>query len=649
MRLETIDWVIVGLALAIVAGAALYTKRYLRSVVDYMAGGRCAGRYMLCAARGEMASGAVVFVSLFEIFSNSGFTLVWWQWLSFPVIILVAVSGFVIYRYRETRALTLAQFLEMRYNKSLRVFSGILSFFAGILNFGIIPAVGARFFVYFIGLPTQTPIFGFSVPTFVIVMVLLMSVTIFLTLSGGQISVMVSDCISGLMDQWLFLIITVVLMGMFTWSQVTDVMLVQPEPGHSLMNPFDAMGLDDFNLWYVLMEMTLAVYGTMAWQNASAYNSAALNPHESRMGNVLGRWREFGRILAITVLAIAGMTYLGHSDFAHDAASVRDILSNMTNERLQGQMTIPTALSFLLPVGIKGLLCAVLITGVWGGDTTHLHSWGGILVQDVIMPLRRKPFSQKAHILALRLSMFGVGLFAVLFGAFFTQTEYITMWFKITTAIFVGGAGSVIIGGLYWKKGTAAGAWTAMLSGSLLATSGILVRQVYPDFPLNPVQISFGSALISISLYVVVSLITCKEDFNMDRMLHRGRYAVGEVESPEQQADDSVPPTKKKFSWLKLIGAEGDYPVADRWISGIITGWLMTLTGIMIVGTIWNLISPWSDETWSTFWLWLGIVIPLAISVCTAVWFTIGVVRDLRVFFRLLKSENVNEHDDGTV
>ncbi len=59
------------------------------------------------------------------------------------------------------------------------------------------------------------------------------------------------------------------------------------------------------------------------------------------------------------------------------------------------------------------------------------------------------------------------------------QTEYIFMWFQVTQAIFTGGAGAAIIGGLYWKKGTAQGAWAAVLTGSLLSVSGILLRQVY--------------------------------------------------------------------------------------------------------------------------------------------------------------------------
>src|SRR5205807_939227 len=98
------------------------------------------------------------------------------------------------------------------------------------------------------------------------------------------------------------------------------------------------------------------------------------------------------------------------------------------------------------------------------------------------------------------------------------QTEYIFFWWTITQTIYIGGAGAAIIGGLYWKKGTTAAAWSALITGSTLSVGGIIARQIYDDaIPLNVVQISFYATLIAIAVYVIVSLLTCREDFNLDR------------------------------------------------------------------------------------------------------------------------------------
>ena len=42
-------------------------------------------------------------------------------------------------------------------------------------------------------------------------------------------------------------------------------------------------------------------------------------------------------------------------------------------------------------------------------------------------------------------------------------------------------------------------------------------------------------------------------------------------------------------------------------------------------------------------------MIPLGISIVTTVWFTIGVMRDLRRFFNEIQTERVDVHDNGTV
>jgi hypothetical protein len=72
--MHLVDWIFVALPLLAVLGIGWYTQRYMKSVSQFMSGGRVAGRYLLAVSRGEMQAGAVVFAALFEIIYKAGFT-----------------------------------------------------------------------------------------------------------------------------------------------------------------------------------------------------------------------------------------------------------------------------------------------------------------------------------------------------------------------------------------------------------------------------------------------------------------------------------------------------------------------------------------------------------------------------------------------
>ena len=55
-----IDWTIIGVSIGIVLLIAVFSRRYTKSVADFLTANRCAGRYLLTAA--EMA-GALAIVS----------------------------------------------------------------------------------------------------------------------------------------------------------------------------------------------------------------------------------------------------------------------------------------------------------------------------------------------------------------------------------------------------------------------------------------------------------------------------------------------------------------------------------------------------------------------------------------------------------
>jgi solute:Na+ symporter, SSS family len=644
MNMQLTDWYIVLGLMVFITGIAIYTRRYARSVADFLAANRCAGRYLLTIAEGEAGASAVAMVAYFELFYKAGFTGVWWQMMEYPTVIVIAVSGWIIYRFRQTRAMTVAEFLEMRYSKKFRIFMGILAFLAGIVNFGIFPAVGARFFIHFCGFPASVTFGVFSISTFVIIMLILLGISLFFTLTGGQVSVMTTDFFQGLLTSIMVPVLIFVVFMMFSWEQISEALLAAPKDA-SMIHPLHTTKTDGFNVWYFVMWVTLGFYKHKSWQGSQGYNCAALTPHEAKMGTILGIWRKIPWWLMLVVLTVGSYTLLHHTDFLAQAENVNEALSQIQaptieeQNTLRTQQTVSVALGNFLPTGIMGAMCAVVLAAFISTHNTYMHSWGCIFIQDIIMPFRKKPFSKKQHLKFLRLSIIGVVVFIFCFSLIFKQTGYILMFFQITGAIFTGGAGAVIIGGLYWKRGTTEAAWVSMIVGSGLAVTGIIIRLVNGEFFLNGMQIAFGSAIIAAIFYVLISLFGRRAIFNLDKMLHRGKYATNDTMRLHGGTANRV---------LTKFGITEEFTGLDRVIGIGTILWTVLWFVLFIVVTIYNIMFEVSDQSWLSFWygyIWLMLVV----SILVTCWLGIGGIRDVIRMFSQLSRHERDDADDGWV
>jgi len=183
----------------------------------------------------------------------------------------------------------------------------------------------------------------------------------------------------------------------------------------------------------------------------------------------------------------------------------------------------------------------MLLLGIFGGDSTHLHSWGSLFIQDVVVPLRRKPFTPEQHIRLLRWSIVGVAVFVFSSASSFPGRLHFDVVDGDDEHLYRRSRCGHYRRPLL-EEGTTAGAWAGLLTGSTLSLMGMAAQSIYgKGFPLNGVQIAFLTMLITLAVYIAVSLLTCREDFNMDRMLHRGAYAkiksvIGDqVEAPARR------------------------------------------------------------------------------------------------------------------
>lgn len=677
--MTVLDWIIVVIVFTFVVGIAIITNKYTLSVADFLSASRCAKRYLLCVADGMSALGAISVIAFFELYYSAGFTAAWWHMIVSPVIIIMAMSGWIIYRFRETRALTLAQFIEIRYSKKLRIFAGMLAWCAGVINFGIFPAVGARFFIHFCNLPAAIPFLGIS--TFAFIMFSLLAISILFVFLGGQVTLIVTDFIQGIFTNLIFLIIILVFFWKFDWQVIIDTLKAAPA-GESMLDPFDTSKIKDFNFMYFFIGVFATVYTYMSWQGNQAYNCSAKSPHEAKMAKILGSWRALLLGVLVMMLPVGAYVIMHNADYVSIADEVRGGLERIENKTIYNQMIVPMVLAKILPIGVIGLLCAMMVMAFIASHDTYLHSWGSIFVQDVILPVKKKPFTTKQHLLVLRLSILLVGIIIFLFSLLFQQNQYIFMFFSITAAIYSGGAGSVIIGGLYWKKGTTLGAWAALLIGCAISIGGLILRQTWqpslypwlsenaPSFlnslkyllegiankvpginwevgpaecPLNGQWFYFLAIISAITGYIAFSLIsryfTKEPYFDLDKMLHRGAYAI--------QGEHSKIADKPPVGFRALLPSN-EFSKVDKIIYYATLLWTMGWFVVFLTGLILNFMYDISDEVWGGYWKWYVFINVILGIICIS-WFLIGGLGNLKELFHTLKMLQRDAKDNGRV
>ena len=688
MNLAFIDWLIVIAALGGMIYSVSMTKGLMKSVTDFLSAGRTAGRYVLSISSGVAGLGAISIVMFLEMGYVAGFALSWWGLSQGIIILAITMSGWVIYRFRSTRSLTLAQFFEKRYSRNFRIFAGIVAFVAGIINFGIFPAVGAQFFINYCGLPDTF----MGLPVYPLVMIILLGVALYFVYTGGQIAVIIADFFQGVFVTVVLFWIVLYLFFTIGWDQVsesleqTPIKLAQEQiadlrdsdsfqelskteqdkkifdinekyENSSRINPFKTSHVEDFNFWYFLIGIIGVMYGTLGWQGSQGYNSSAKSAHEAKMGSVLAGFRGLPQGLFMFLVPVLIYVLMNHPDYKSVADSVTSSLDSLSTDTLKSQMRAPFVLSEILPVGLLGAFAALMLAAFISTHDTYLHSWGSIFIQDVIMPFRDKPFDKETHLKVLRYSIFGVAVFIFLFSLLFSQSQKIALYFAVTATIFSGGCGAVIIGGLYWDRGTTAAAWTAMIVGAVIGVGGTLVKQVSgawladsSSFATIKAIVLFlqdingqeywgiGMAASSIS-YVSVSLLGPGTRINMDKLLNRGKYSIqGEVKVVNQEPD---------FGW-KIFGMGKEFTKSDKLIYIVNYAWTGMWTLVFIIGTIYNLSNPVSNSSWMVYWKYY-IYINIAVCSVIIVWFTLGGISDLRNMITSLKTENRDHGDDGWV
>lgn len=249
-------------------------------------------------------------------------------------------------------------------------------------------------------------------------------------------------------------------------------------------------------LTYLLTYMLGLLIGQDIWQRVSTARS-------QRVARVAG----IGSGLYCVLYALAGALIGTAAHALHPGlANPDDAFATIVRE--------------VLPAGIRGLVLAAALAAVMSTASGGLIACSTVAAHDIWGQLRGRTGEVRTN----RVFTLLVGLLAI---AISVAVDDVVSALTVAYNILVGGLLIPIVGGLLWKRGTRAGALSAMLAGAVAVVVTMIVRGLMAE------EAVYYGLLASLFGYVIVSLSTTRTD---DEVLQqwRKRLAGQDPDASEQ-------------------------------------------------------------------------------------------------------------------
>jgi SSS family solute:Na+ symporter len=130
-------------------------------------------------------------------------------------------------------------------------------------------------------------------------------------------------------------------------------------------------------------------------------------------------------------------------------------------------MAMPTYLGTLLPAGMVGLLVAGMLAAEMSTDSSYLLAWSSVIYNDIISPLRRKPFPERTGIWINRVLVIVIGIFLLFYGLWYKIPGRAWDYLQITGEIYFASMAVLVVCALYWKWTHAWGGYAAIILGAV--------------------------------------------------------------------------------------------------------------------------------------------------------------------------------------
>jgi len=448
----TVDWIIVMVYICIPVVIGVIVRKYVRQLSDFIVAGRSLRLFVAIATLTGTELGLVTVMYNAELGFKHGFSAFHVGIIETVCILAIGLTGFIVYKLRELRVMTIPEFYEIRFGRNVRIIGGFLLATGGILNMGLFLQAGARFMM---------GVTGYSNPAglklFMSVMLIMVLVY---TVLGGMVSVVLNDFL-----QFIVLSIGMLIGSYFAITKIGWGNLFKaPETVDqaSWFNPV-AEG-SGFGSIYVIFMVVLTFSAGALWQSGTLRALAAKSPKVAKQLFAWGSISYLARRVIPMLWGICAFVFISQTPKLLSAFQGPDAINS--------QFGMPIFIAKILPSGFIGLIAAGMFAAFMSTHDSYLLSWSSVITQDIVAPFKKGQLSDKSRMLITRISIVCIGIFLLIWGLWFEAPVSLWNYMAVTGTIYLAGAFTVVTAGLYWKKASKTGAMIALFAG-LLALGGI--------------------------------------------------------------------------------------------------------------------------------------------------------------------------------
>jgi len=481
--LGAVDWIFVGLYLAVIAGISVWSiRRKKNSPEDYFLANRNLGWFVIGASILASNVGSEHIVGLAGTAAKSGLVMGHYELHSWIILTLGWV--FVPF-YMRSMVYTMPEFLERRYNSQSRMLLSIIQLLSYIIaKVSVTIYAGALVVTSFLGVDFWTGAF------------VLVIITGIYTILGGLHAVMYTETL-----QAIILIVgsfTLMLVGLHKVGGWHALLADLPK---GKLNMFPPLSDPDFPWLGILF--AAPIVGLWYWctdQHIVQRCLAGRDERQARRGTIFAAYL---KLFPFFIFMIPGL--------------IAYVLAKQGKIQLpNSDQSFPILVKELMPVGLRGLLAGGLLAALMSSLASVYNACSTLFTMDIYQKYRpaagNKELVKVGRIatgVAVLLGMIWIPVMKGISGTLYQYLQSVQSYLAPPIA-------AVFLFGVFSKRINAKGAYSAMVAGFVLGLIRIVLELerdhlqgfLYQFATLNFLYFCILLFLVSIAIMVVVSLFT---------------------------------------------------------------------------------------------------------------------------------------------